>query len=184
MEFEGLHRFSPRFAEAAQSWKRWLPAVVGIASLIAATAIAAWPLADLEQRSQALEKAVAQGVVAAPLDLQRPAPEAGSGWMRQLPTEASLPAVLGVMFDAATAHQIALIGVEYAYTEQAVGQLPACEIRIELQAAYPAARRFINHLVLTQSGLALTRLHLSRETPEQTQMRWRVGFTQFLRAAE
>ena len=184
MGFEGLRRFLPRFAEAAQSWKRWLPAVMGSASLIAAAVVTVWPLADLKQRSQALEKSVAQEAIAASMDLQLPAPEAESGWLRQLPTEASLPAVLSVMFDAATAHQIALIGVEYAYTEQAVGQPPACEIRIELQAPYPAARRFINHLVLTQPGLALTRLHLARETPEQTQMRWRVGFTQFLRAAE
>ena len=184
MGFEKLRLFSPGFVLAAESWKRWLPAATGMASLVAAVVIAVWPLADLEQRSQALAQAVAKAAVAGPPDLQQPAPKAESEWLRQLPTEASLPAVLSAMFDAAGAHQVALIGVEYTYADGAVGQLPTCEIRIELQAAYPAARRFINHLVLTQSGLALTRLHLARETPEQTQMRWRVGFTQFLRADE
>lgn len=161
---------------------RHLPGLAGAAMTIAAGVIAAGPLAHLARENDVLRERLAQVQSSVPSSGgEALAHQIAAEWHALLPPEKDLPGVLAAIFEAARIHQVPVIQAEYAYAESPTAGLVPCEVRLELQAAYPAARRFINQVVLAQNGVALSRLQLSRDSIEQPLARWRVGFTVFLR---
>ncbi|MCM5681564.1 hypothetical protein M8A51_18725 [Schlegelella sp. S2-27] len=162
--------------------------MVGAGVLLAA--VAAFAIAGPIARANAVQVGLARELaelrertVKPAEPLPRPAASV-STWWRHLADERGLPDVLQTLFSAAQLQHVAIASTEHHQVAQRNEELPYYEIRLDARAAYPAARRFINQVLLTVPGVALTQLSLTREAGGSAEPRWRMTFVIFMRPAQ
>ncbi|WKB56143.1 hypothetical protein [Eleftheria terrae] len=181
------HRLAPLAAAWHEaSWATRVCGGLGLLLVLAATMVAGiyLPAADRQLAELRLQlqhrpaSAVPLAVAASPLP---PSSATTVDWHSHLYAEDQLPEVLAAVFDAAQLQQVVVTSTDHARQPATAQRLASHDIRLEAQASYPAARRFINQVLLTHRGIALSQWSAMRDSAEQPVARWRMTFRILLR---
>jgi len=169
---------------AINSWLARLgwPGIVGLGMLIAVTGFylsALTPqqthLAQLRQQlaDQREEERHPQQPVRTPGDVL-------GAFYDNFPASTRLPAVLGVIFEAAKDQSLSLDQGEYRVATTHVGKLIQYQVTLPVRGSYPQIRRFVDESLAKEPALSLQSIHFERQKIDDPAVQAKVKMTMFL----
>jgi hypothetical protein len=158
------------------------PGVVGVGLLVA---IAGFYLSVLTPEREHLadlrhELADLRQQAAHPQEVPRSPTDLLGAFYENFPGSTRLPAVLGVIFEAAKNQQLELDEGEYRVATSRVGRLVQYQLTLPVHGTYPQIRRFVDEAMAKEPALSLQSIHFERQKIEDPTVQAKVKMVMFL----
>lgn len=116
---------------------------------------------------------------AGPVDGPAPVRDPGTALLRNLPSRAQMPALLGLLLKQADAAHLSIDTGKYETTALKSGGVMTYQVSFPVTGPYPQVRQFIDATLTALPAVAMTELSLTRKTIGDGEVEAQIRLTAF-----